>query len=75
MTNLLPMKNLVIRCKFLFRVLPFVYFLLMGVLLYLSFSSCVSCALTSRTIFTLDSINADKINYEKLDTFLIKPLK
>lgn len=75
MTYLIPMKKLVIRCNLLFQVLPSVYFVLMGVLLYLCISSCVSCALTSRTIFTLDSINADKINYEKLDTFLIKPLK
>lgn len=75
MTNLVSMKKLVIRCKSLFYVLPSVYFVLMGVLLYFALSSCVSCALTSRTIFTLDSINADKINYEKLDTFLIKPLK
>lgn len=69
------MKKLVLRCKSLFHVLPFVYFLLSGVLIYLCVSSCVSCALTSRTIFTLDSINASNINYEKLDTFLIKPIK
>lgn len=69
------MKKMSIKCFDMFRVLPSVYFLIMGVLLYLALSSCVSCALTSRTIFSLDSIQADKVQYEKLDTFIIKPLK
>ena len=55
--------------------LPSVYFVLMGALFYFALSSCISCALTSRTVFQLDSIQADKVQYEKLDTFIIKPLK
>ena len=63
------------KCDKVFMCLPSVYFVLMGALLYFALSSCISCALTSRTVFQLDSIKADKVQYEKLDTFIIKPLK
>ena len=63
------------NCDKVFQCLPSAYFVLLGALFYFALSSCISCALTSRTVFQLDSIQADKVQYEKLDTFIIKPLK
>lgn len=64
----------VIRCNIL-ECLPSVYFVLMAALFYILFNSCISCALTSRTFLTMDSVQAEQVTYEKLDTLVIKPFK
>ncbi len=67
-------KKQVIRCN-IFKCLPSVYFVLMAALLYILFNSCISCALTSRTLLTMDSVQAEQVTYEKLDTLVIHPFK